>query len=152
MAGKTRPRRAPVGKPEPDTGPATLSTRGAKDAKGSKGSKGSRAEKDSRAGNGPKAARAGRLLGRSRGARNGRTTPSARDRARTNGRYTAPIPRSVKRSPRWYPWVLLGLLLLGALSVILDYIQVLPASPTNWYVVGGLAAILAAALMATSYR
>ncbi|MHB1597570.1 MAG: cell division protein CrgA [Acidimicrobiales bacterium] len=146
MAGKTRPRRAPVGKPEPDTGPATLSTRDAKTSKDSS------AGKDSRAGKGPKAAKARRLLGRSRGARNGRTTPSAKDRARTNGRYTAPIPRSVKRSPRWYPWVLLGLLLVGALCVILNYIQVLPASPTNWYVVGGLAAILAAALMATSYR
>lgn len=44
------------------------------------------------------------------------------------------------------------MLVLGALCIILDYIQVLPASPTNWYVVGGLVAILAAALMATSYR
>jgi len=48
--------------------------------------------------------------------------------------------------------VLLGLLLVGVLSIILNYIQVLPASPTNWYVVGGLIAILVAALMATSYR
>jgi hypothetical protein len=48
--------------------------------------------------------------------------------------------------------VLLGLLFLGVLCIILDYIQVLPASPTNWYVLGGLIAILAAALMATSYR
>jgi hypothetical protein len=30
--------------------------------------------------------------------------------------------------------------------------SILPASPTNWYVVGGLVAILAAALMATGYR
>lgn len=71
---------------------------------------------------------------------------------RPSGRYTAPIPRSVKRSPVWFPWAILSLLLIGVLCIILDYIQVLPASPTNWYVVGGLVAILAGALLATSYR
>jgi hypothetical protein len=92
---------------------------------------------------------------RSRGAgaakAHGRATPAQKDR-RPSGRYTPPIPKSVKRSPRWYPWVLLSLLLVGVLCIILDYIQVLPASPTNWYVVAGLVAILLAALMATSYR
>ncbi|HUY30380.1 MAG TPA: cell division protein CrgA [Acidimicrobiales bacterium] len=72
--------------------------------------------------------------------------------ARTSGRYTAPIPHSVKRSPRWYPWVLLTMLVLGALAIILNYIDVLPASPTSWYVVGGMLAILGAAVMATRYR
>lgn len=84
--------------------------------------------------------------------RHGRATPPQRDRGRTSGRYTPPVPKNVRHSPRWFPRVLLSLLVLGALCIVLDYIQVLPASPTNWYVVGGLAAILVAALMATNYR
>ena len=82
----------------------------------------------------------------------GRSTPSGRAQPRRNGRYTAPIPRRVRHSPRWYPWVLLGLLIVGVLLIVLNYMSILPASPTNWYVVGGLVAILAAALMATDYR
>jgi len=74
------------------------------------------------------------------------------ERRPASGRYTPPIPRSVKRSPGWYPWVLLTLLVAGVLCIILNYIEVLPSSPTNWYVLGGLIAILAAALMATAYR
>lgn len=87
-----------------------------------------------------------RRLGRTRAAQ-----PPPRQ-SRTSGRYTAPIPHSVKRSPRWYPWVLLTMLVLGALAIILNYIDVLPASPTSWYVVGGMLAILGAAVMATRYR
>lgn len=69
-----------------------------------------------------------------------------------SGRYTPPIPRSVKRSPGWYPYVLLGILVIGIFLIILNYVNALPASPTNWYTLGGLAAILAAAFMATRYR
>ena len=31
---------------------------------------------------------------------------------RNSGRYTPPIPADVRHSPRWYPWVLLGLLIM----------------------------------------
>lgn len=69
-----------------------------------------------------------------------------------SGRYTPPIPRQVRRSPRWYPWFLLGLLVVGALFIVLNYIDALPASPTNWYTLGGLICILSAALLSTRYR
>ena len=84
-------------------------------------------------------------------ARRGRATPPQSAR-RENGRYTPPIPREVRHSPRWYPWVLLGLLLGGVIAIIFNYIQLLPASPTNWYTLGGLVAILVAALAATRFR
>lgn len=48
--------------------------------------------------------------------------------------------------------MLMFLLIVGILVIILNYIQMLPASPSNWYTVGGLAAILAGALAATRYR
>jgi|GEM_PF-1207015 len=71
---------------------------------------------------------------------------------RTDGRYTAPIPKSVKRSPRWYPYVLLGLLILGVFVIILNFVGALPSSPTNWYTIVGLVAILTSVVMATRYR
>jgi hypothetical protein len=80
----------------------------------------------------------------------GRTTPPGGRVA--SGRYTPPIPREVRRSPRWYPWVLLALLVGGVAAIIFNYTQLLPSSPTNWYTVGGLVAILVAALAATRYR
>ncbi|HWD25065.1 MAG TPA: cell division protein CrgA [Acidimicrobiales bacterium] len=81
----------------------------------------------------------------------GRSTPKKKDR-QTSGRYTPPIPQESRRSPRWYPWLILGLLVGGVFVIMLNYINVLPASPTNWYLVGGLVSILAGALAATQYR
>jgi hypothetical protein len=82
-------------------------------------------------------------------AKTGRVTEKPRP---ASGRYTPPIPRQVRRSPRWYPWMLLSLLLLGVLFIVLNYIDALPSSPTNWYTLGGLICILSAALLSTRYR
>lgn len=81
-----------------------------------------------------------------------RTGGRVTNKGRAAGRYTPPIPRQVRRSPRWYPWMLLTLLLLGVLFIVLNYIDALPSSPTNWYTLGGLICILAAALLSTRYR
>ena len=67
-------------------------------------------------------------------------------------RYTAPIPRAERHSPRWYPWLLLTLLSLGVLVIILNYVQALPSSPSDWYTIGGVVSLLAGALLATGYR
>ncbi len=72
--------------------------------------------------------------------------------SRNDGRYTAPIPKSVKKSPRWYPVVLLALLFLGVLVIILNFVGSLPSSPTNWYTLVGLVLILVSVVMATRYR
>jgi hypothetical protein len=44
------------------------------------------------------------------------------------------------------------LLILGIVLIILNYVGVLPAAPTNWYTVGGLVAILVGVFAATRYR
>jgi hypothetical protein len=75
------------------------------------------------------------------GARRARVTP--------NARYTPPIPRSRRRSPAWYAGLVVGLLVVGLLVIVLNYVGVMPGSPTNWYLVGGLVAIVLGALMAT---
>ena len=87
---------------------------------------------------------------RTKGPARGRVTPRAT--RPDSGRYTPPIPPDVRRSPRWFPFALLALLVIGVLAIILNYIQLLPASPTNWYTLVGLVLILSGALAATRYR
>jgi quinol-cytochrome oxidoreductase complex cytochrome b subunit len=86
---------------------------------------------------------------RTKAAQRGRTTPKQSPKG---GRYTPPIPREVRRSPRWYPWVLITLLVLGIATIILNYVGALPGSPANWYTLGAILAILVAALAATRYH
>jgi len=76
----------------------------------------------------------------------GRVTP------KSTGRYTPPVPRDVKVSPKWVPFVMGGLLLLGALVILLNYLNVLPGSVSNWYLLIGLALISAGFVTATQWR
>lgn len=69
-----------------------------------------------------------------------------------SGRYTAPVPRAVRRSPAWYGAAILVLLVLGVLTILLNYLGVLPYSVTSWYLVAGLVIILVGFMMATRYR
>jgi len=69
-----------------------------------------------------------------------------------SGRYTAPIPKDTRTSPRWYGPLILVLLILGVLMILLNYLTVLPDSVSVWYLVAGLIVIFAGFLMATRYR
>ena len=55
-------------------------------------------------------------------------------------------------SPPWVPVVMFGLLAIGVLIILLNYLSVLPGAPTNWYLLAGLAAILGGIVAATQYR
>ncbi|HUY64667.1 MAG TPA: cell division protein CrgA [Acidimicrobiales bacterium] len=88
-----------------------------------------------------------------KGRSSGRATGRAMVRPATaSGRYTPPIPRSVKVSPRWMGPLILALLMLGALMIVLNYFDVLPSSPTNWYLLGGIAMIAGGFVVATQYH
>ena len=76
----------------------------------------------------------------------GRVTP------RHSGRYTPPIPRGKKVSPRWVPALLLSLLIGGMLVILLNYLGVLPGGTKNEYLLGGLALITVGFVVATTYR
>jgi hypothetical protein len=89
--------------------------------------------------------------------RKGRSTGRAATRAvvrpnAASSRYTPPIPRSVKVSPKWMGPLILAVLVAGALMIVLNYFNVLPASPTNWYLLGGIAFIAVGFITATQYR
>ncbi len=82
-----------------------------------------------------------------RGSRVGRYTPPEE-----TGRYTPPVPRSVRKSPRWVGVLILALLILGVLTIILNYANVLPGGVSVWYLVAGLVMIFVGFLMATRYH
>jgi hypothetical protein len=68
-------------------------------------------------------------------------------------RYTPPIPRDQKVSPRWVPVLMLVLVALGVLIIFLHYVDlVLPGASSNWWLLAGLVAILGGIVTATQYR
>jgi hypothetical protein len=69
-----------------------------------------------------------------------------------SGRYTPPIPKEVRESPRWFPFALLGFLVLGLLMIVLNYVHVLPGGTNNWYLIGGIGCIVVGLFMATFYH
>ncbi len=84
----------------------------------------------------------------------GRATPKGgpAPRAAKPGRYTPPIPKEKRQSPPWFPFVLLGFLILGLAVIVLNYVNVLPGGTNDWYLIGGIAAIVAGLFMATFYH
>jgi cell division protein CrgA len=81
-----------------------------------------------------------------------RTTARGGGAPVTSGRYTPPIPRSVKVSPKWMGPLILSLLVAGTLMIIFNYFSVLPSSPTNWYLLGGIFLIASGFVVATQYH
>ncbi|MGO9196578.1 MAG: cell division protein CrgA [Acidimicrobiales bacterium] len=82
----------------------------------------------------------------------GRVTPSQRQVAQQSGRYTPPIPKAQRQSPRWFPYVIVGLMVLGLLTIIGNYVHILPGGTQNWYLLAGIAGIIGGLIMATYYH
>ena len=76
----------------------------------------------------------------------GRVTPKG------SGRYTPPIPREQKVSPRWVPVLMFTLLIVGMAIIVTNYLEVLPGDAKNIYLFVGLGFITAGFLTATKYR
>ena len=79
-----------------------------------------------------------------------------RDRSPTgsvqNNRYTPPIDRSAKTSPRWFGVLILALFILGVMIVILNYAGLLPGGVNNVWLVAAIGSIFAGLLLATRYH
>ena len=67
----------------------------------------------------------------------------------TSSRYTPPIPVSEKVSPAWVAPTMFGLLGLGCLTIIVNYLDLLPGGTDNWYLFLGLGLILGGIITAT---
>ena len=80
------------------------------------------------------------------------TGPAQRPAPAPSGRYTPPLPKSVGQSPKWMGYLIVGLVVLGMVVIVLNYVSVLPGGATNWYLLVGLALITAGFLTATRYH
>jgi hypothetical protein len=72
-----------------------------------------------------------------------------------SGRYTPPIPKEFKQSPRWVPVLMFTLLILGMLVIVGNYLlgaTELSVQPSNWYLFLGLGLITAGFITATKYH
>jgi hypothetical protein len=71
-----------------------------------------------------------------------------------SGRYTAPIPKSVRHSPPWFGVLVLVLLIGGVLVIAVNYLAHLPFADQGspWGLVTGLVMIFAGFLLATRYH
>ena len=77
-----------------------------------------------------------------------RTAPTPTQSAR----YTPPIPRSQKVSPRWVPVLMFALLGLGVVTILSNYLGVLPGGAKNTYLLIGLGLITGGFITATRYH
>ena len=85
--------------------------------------------------------------------RRGRATPKKATTARSSdtGRYTPPIPRSQRVSPKWVPILMFTLLSLGTLVIILNYVNAI-GHASNGKLLIGLALITGGFVTATNYH
>ncbi|MDP9075438.1 MAG: cell division protein CrgA, partial [Actinomycetota bacterium] len=101
----------------------------------------------------PKGARAPQKGGRV--TPKGGNKPTAKSAAAapvSTGRYTPPIPKTYKTSPVWVPVLLIGLLVLGMLTILCNYLGLLPGGAKNTYLLVGLFFITCGFITATRYR
>jgi hypothetical protein len=85
--------------------------------------------------------------------RPGRTTPKGgRVTPPASSRYTPPIPREYKRSPAWVPVLMFTLMGLGVITILGNYLGLLPGGADNVYLMVGLGLITAGFLAATRYH
>ncbi len=69
-----------------------------------------------------------------------------------SNRYTPPIDRNTKVSPKWFGILIIAMFVLGVLVVILNYADVLPGGVNNLWLVGAIGFIFVGLLLATRYH
>jgi hypothetical protein len=57
------------------------------------------------------------------------------------GHYTPPVGKYARQSPQWYGPAIVGLFVLGLLTIVLNYLAVLPGSTSAWYLLVGIVII-----------
>lgn len=85
----------------------------------------------------------------------GRVTPKggpAANRPAPSSRYTPPIPREFKESPRWVPVLMFAFLGIGLIVIFCNYLGLVPGDTSNVWLLVGLAFILGGIVTATQYR
>lgn len=85
-----------------------------------------------------------------------RPVPKSKTRKRSTRRPYVPDDRPVRKprsSPRWYGYVVLGLILVGVFLIVLNYMGLLPPGETvQGWLWAGLGFIAAGFIAATRWR
>jgi hypothetical protein len=89
--------------------------------------------------------------------KSGRVTPSSKGGSGAPGsiqsnRYTPPIDRSTKVSPKWFGILIIAMFALGVLVVILNYADLLPGGVNNIWLVAAIGFIFVGLILATRYH
>jgi hypothetical protein len=83
----------------------------------------------------------------------GSSTATSKYAREATGRYTAPTSQEEhKPSPWWVPTLMLAFFGGGILAIVLNYLGVLPSSPSNVYLLAGLGAIVAGFVVSTRWH
>jgi hypothetical protein len=69
-----------------------------------------------------------------------------------SGRYTPPVPREWRESPKWVPALMFTFLALGALVIVINYTPLMPGGSSNWYLLLGLGLITMGFITATKWE
>jgi Cell division protein CrgA len=72
--------------------------------------------------------------------------------AEQTGRYTKPVAKDTRRSPRWFGPMCIGLLALGTVFLVGNYLNFLPGAVSPWYLAAGLVSIIFAFVLLTRLR
>jgi hypothetical protein len=96
-------------------------------------------------------AKSGPGKAQNKGRSTGRTTQAAAKGIQST-RYTPPVSKKQRSSPRWMGIAIIALFLLGVLIVILNYAGLLPGGVNNLWLVAAIGAIFAGLITATRYH
>ena len=71
-----------------------------------------------------------------------------------SGRYTPPVPKEWRESPKWIPVLMFVFLGLGALLIVVNYTPWWDGlvGSSNWYLLGGLGLVTAGFITATRWE
>ena len=94
----------------------------------------------------------GRVTPKGGGATKAKAAPEQVDAGIASGRYTPPIPREQKVSPWYVPAAMFTFLGIGVLTIVLNYVGLLPGDTSNGYLLLGLGFITAGFITATNYH
>jgi hypothetical protein len=83
----------------------------------------------------------------------GSLTPSSAASRNAAAGATGQVDLFAEESPAWVAWLMFGFFGIGLAIIVLNYTQLLlPGAANNWYLLGGLGAIIAGFISATQLK